>query len=97
MLWCFGLNKIIRSMEEERDYHRRYLRAVNNPVRRSILQLLKNRDMSFNELQSKLDIDEKNLCWHLHMLENGCCIIKVNKDDQIFYRSTQEGKIIDYL
>jgi DNA-binding transcriptional ArsR family regulator len=84
-------------MEEEREYHRRYLRAVNNPVRRTILQTLKSQDMSFKDLQSRLNLAEENLCWHLYMLENGYCIIKVNKDDQIFYRLTKEGKIIDYL
>jgi len=84
-------------MEEEREYHRRYLRAVNNPVRRTILQVLKDCDMSFNELQSQLDLDEKNLNWHLHILENGYCIKKINKDDKVFYRLTQEGNIVDYL
>ena len=87
----------VRSMEEERDYHSRYLRAINNPLRREILKALKEGSVTFSMLQSKMELDENSLKWHLNILENGFCIKKERKNSELFYKLTKEGLVIDYL
>ena len=84
-------------MEEERDYHVRYLRAINNPIRREILKVLKEGSVTFVMLQSKIELDETILKWHLSILENGSCIKKEMNDTELFYKLTKEGQVIDYL
>ena len=84
-------------MEEERDYHSRYLRAINNPVRRAILESLKAGSITFATLLSRMELDENRLKWHLSILENGCCVTKESRGIDIFFTLTQEGRVIDYL
>ena len=62
------------SMEETKEYHVRYLRAVNNPIRRDILRVLKDGDATIEILQSKTGLDPKTLEWHLSILEYGYCL-----------------------
>lgn len=85
------------SIEETREYHLRYLRAVNNPVRRSILRALKGREMSFEELLFITGLEEKVLRWHLEILENGFCVEKAEREGTVFYSLTEEGKVVEYI
>lgn len=85
------------SLEETREYHLRYLRAVNNPLRREILRALKDGDATIEALRSRTGLDEKTLEWHLSILEHGFCVEKEIRDGATFYTITQEGKIIDYV
>ena len=88
---------VSNSMEETKEYHVRYLRAVNNPIRREILRILKERDMTIEDLCSKTKLDAKNLTWHLELLEYGFCVMKINIGDVLVYSLTQEGKVVDYI
>ena len=85
------------SLEETKEYHRRYQRAVNNPVRRKILSILMDGEMSIEDLKSRMVMDEKTLKWHLDLLEHGFCVEKEVKADSIIYKITKDGKVIDYL
>ena len=85
------------SLEETKEYHLRYLRAVNNPLRREILRVLKDGDATIEVLQSRTGLDEKTLEWHLSILEHGFCVEKEIRDGATFYKITQEGKVIDYV
>jgi DNA-binding transcriptional ArsR family regulator len=85
------------SMEETREYHLRYLRAVNNPVRRSILRALRGGEMSFEKLLSTTGLEEKILRWHLEILEAGFCVEKRERDGTLYYNLTKEGKVIEYI
>jgi len=86
-----------RSIEETRQYHERYLRAINSPVRRRILKALKKGTATIEDLQSRTGLDENTLTWHLSILEHGFCIQKNMKEGKPVYKLTQEGRIIDYL
>lgn len=86
-----------RSMEETKEYHTRYLRAVNNPLRREILRALKEGDATLETLQSKTELDANALEWHLGILEHGFCVERENRDGETFYKLTQEGKVVDYV
>ena len=84
------------SMEETRDRHARYLRAVNNPVRRNILRALKEGNNTIETLSIATSLDAKTLDWHLKFLEYGFCVeTKIEAGKKIF-ELTQEGLVIDY-
>lgn len=84
-------------MEETKEYHLRYLRAVNNPLRREILRALKEGEATIDDLTSITRLDAKVLDWHLSILEHGFCVEKEVKEEGTVYRLTQEGKVVDYV
>jgi len=85
------------SIEETRKSHCRYLRALNNPLRRKILKALKEECLTFEELQSKTNLRSNILKWHLDVLNHDFCIEKEINQGKTYYRLTQEGKVINYL
>ena len=85
------------SMEETKERHRRYLRAVNNPIRRNILRSIEKGNTNIETISEDMGIDEKTLSWHLKILEDGFCVERVTNGDQEEYKLTQEGLVIDYL
>jgi len=86
-----------RSMEETKEYHVRYLRAVNSPVRRGILRALKDGEATVEILGERTGMEEKDLAWHLSILEHGFCVEKQDRDGETVYELTQEGKVVDYV
>ena len=82
---------------ETRQFHERYLRAVNSPLRRKILVALNEGNATFDELEAKTGLDEITLKWHLSVLESGFCIEKENKQGHSMYKLTQEGKVVNYI
>ena len=85
------------SLEETKEYHLRYLRAINNPLRREILRALKDGDATLETLQSMTELDARTLEWHLSILEHGFCVEKEVRDGETLYKLTQEGKVVDYV
>lgn len=85
------------SMEETKEYHKRYLRAVNNPTRREILRALKDGEATLKALGKSMGLDSKTLEWHLGMLEHGFCVEKESRDGETYYKLTQEGTVVEYL
>ena len=85
------------SIEETRLYHSRYLRAVNSPLRRVILRLIKENNCTFEQLKNKSNLNKSTLKWHLDILEDGFCVEKQINQGMIVYRLTQEGKVIEFL
>jgi len=86
-----------KSIEETRLYHKRYLRAINSPLRRGILRALKEGYTTIEDLKSRTGLDNDTLNWHLSVLEQGFCIEKDIKQGKLVYKLTQEGKVVDYL
>jgi len=86
-----------KTMEETKEYHERYLRAMNNPTRRDILRALKEDDSTIKNLEASTGLDAKTLDWHLSILEHGFCVEKEEKEGETLYRLTQEGKVVDYV
>ncbi len=85
------------TLEETKEYHRRFLRAVNNPLRRRILRALKDGDATIEDLQKKTGLDAKTLEWHLSILIHGFCIEKEERGEATIYKLTQEGEVVDFL
>lgn len=96
-MWDRDSKTIGDSMEETKEYHVRYLRAINSPIRRGILRALMEGDMSLDEIASKTGLDVKTVGWHVAMLEHGFCVQKVEGEGVTVYTITQEGKVVDYV
>ena len=84
-------------MEETKEYHRRYLRAVNHPLRRKILRTLREEERTLEMLKSIMGLDAKTLKWHLNILQHGFCVEKEERRGITVYKLTQEGKIVDFV
>lgn len=52
------------------EAHRRALRALQNPVRREILTMLKDNALTIEEIVNRLNLDEKTLGFHLQFLKD---------------------------
>ncbi len=87
---------IADSMEETKERHLRYLRALNSPVRREIIRAIKDGNNTIESIQTRIKIDTKTLRWHLQILEWGFCVEKETICDTVRYRITQEGQVVDY-
>ena len=85
------------SMEETKERHRRYLRAVNNPIRRKILRSIEKGNTTLASISEDTGTDEKTLDWHLRILEDGFCVEKTTEGDFEKYTLTKEGLVVDYL
>ena len=85
------------SMEETKEYHVRYLRAINSPVRREILRALKDGEATVEALAERTGIEDKSLNWHLSILEHGFCVEKQERDGEVVYELSQEGRVVDYV
>ena len=85
------------SMEETKERHRRYLRAVNNPLRRRILRALKEGHETMESLVARLGVDAKTVDWHMRILEDGYCVERAEEDGGTRYVLTQEGLVVDYV
>ena len=81
------------SMEETKDRHRRYLRAVNNPVRRNILRSMQEGNDTLEAISAHVELDPDTIEWHMRMLIDGFCVEYVNSK----YILTQEGEVVDYM
>ena len=85
------------SIELTRLYHERYLRAMNSPLRRKILRVLKEGPANVEELSSKTGIENEALKWHLNILEHGFCVQRETNSGKLLYKLTQEGRVVDYM
>ena len=83
--------------EQTKEYHLRYFRAVNNPIRRNILRALKNGSKNIDELKSETGLTKESLNWHLSVLEHGFCIEKKVVEGKTIFYLTKEGKVVNYL
>lgn len=84
-------------MLETKERHRRYLRAVNSPVRRNILRSIDRGNVTVSAISEDTDLDQKSLKWHLSILVDGFCVEKKIESDEERYSLTKEGKVVDFL
>ena len=56
--------------EEPTEAHRRALHALQNPIRREILELLREKALTLGEVVNHLNMDEKTLRFHLQFLKD---------------------------
>jgi len=94
-----------KSVEGTKYLHDLYLKAVNHPVRRQILEIVnKNKKIAKKELlkiliEKKTIKEENQLIYNVDYLIKAFCINSIEDDSsgEIFYEITQSGKVIEYL
>ncbi|MHA1671257.1 MAG: hypothetical protein ACTSV5_11880 [Promethearchaeota archaeon] len=88
-------------MKGYKYYHNLYLKAINHPVRREILNLLSKNEECSKEflLEKELIRDENMFKFNIDYLIKALCI-EIKRDEKLgenFYYITQEGKVINYF
>ena len=82
--------------------HGQYLKAVNHPVRRVILEIVNevkkiSRVNLLNALLEREAIkDEFAFNYNIDYLLKAFCIKKIEENTEIFYEITQMGKVVEY-
>jgi DNA-binding transcriptional ArsR family regulator len=84
-------------MEETKERHKRYLRAINNPIRRNILRSIEDGNNTIELISNATKIDKKTLDWHIKILVDGFCIEKTIDREHEKYTLTKEAFVVDYL
>ncbi len=100
-----SMEEFSQTTEGSKYLHDLYLKAVNHPVRREILEIVnKAKKISKKELLKELIeknvIKEENqLVYNIDYLLKAFCIKSIEDDEsnEIFYEITQSGKVIEYL
>lgn len=62
------------------------LKAISDPVRRSILELLKDDKKSAGEISEKFDLAAATVSYHLNQLKKADLIIEEKYKNYIYYR-----------
>ena len=94
-----------KTMEGSKYLHDLYLKAVNHPVRRTILEIvnkekrISKKVLLKNLLDSNVIREESQLKYNIDYLLKAFCInsIKDDESEETFYEITQSGKVIEYL
>lgn len=94
-----------KTVEGTRYLHTLYLRAVNNPVRREILNIINDSQkisktkLLKNLIDSGLVEDEYMFNYNMDFLIKAFCVNLIEDEDsgEMYYEITQSGKVIDYL
>jgi hypothetical protein len=92
-----------KTLEGTKYYHELYLKAVNHPIRRKILEFvnesgeISKKDLYNQLIENKVISDMSVLDYNLDFLIKALCIEEKQYKADIFYIITQSGKIIEYL
>jgi len=94
-----------KSVEGTRYLHDLYLKAVNHPIRREILNIvneitrISKKNLLRKLIDKKIIDDESMFNYNMDYLIKAFCIksIKDEKTNEIFYEITQSGRVIEYL
>jgi ArsR family transcriptional regulator len=77
----------------------RVFKALNDPIRREILELLKERDMNAGEIADNFNITKPSISHHLDLLKQADLVISVKKGQFVNYtlNKTVVDEIIQWL
>ena len=96
------MEEYAETIEGTNYLHDLYLKAVNNPVRREMLNIINEGKISKEDLLSKLlenkTLDDDSMFkYHIDYLKNAFCIKILEEDDKTYYEITQSGEVVDKL
>lgn len=60
-------------------------KALNDPTRRSILELLKERDLTAGEIAEKFQISWPSISHHLELLKRAGLVVSVKEGQYVYY------------
>ena len=99
-----SIEEYSKTLEGTKYLHDLYLRAVNHPVRRKLLEIInKSNKISKKELlnvlvEKNLIKDENQLIYNIDYLIKAFCINSIEDENgEIFYEITQSGKVVEYF
>ena len=74
-------------------------KALNDPTRREILELLKNRDLTAGEIADKFNISKPSISHHLDLLRQAGLVQSVKEGQFIYYslNTTVMDEILTWL
>jgi DNA-binding transcriptional ArsR family regulator len=77
----------------------RVFKALNDPIRREILELLKEKDMNAGEIADNFNITKPSISHHLDLLKQADLVISVKKGQFVNYtlNKTVVDEIIQWL
>ncbi len=77
----------------------RIFKALNDPIRREILELLKERDMNAGEIADHFNITKPSISHHLDALKQADLVVSVKKGQFVNYtlNRTVVDEIIQWL
>ncbi len=77
----------------------RVFKALNDPIRREILELLKERDMNAGEIADHFNITKPSISHHLDSLKQADLVVSVKKGQFVYYslNRTVVDEIIQWL
>jgi len=84
-------------MRDVRERHLKYFRAVSSPLRRDILKVLEEGELTIEVLRSRTNLDRKILEWHLDVLQQASCVERDRRGGEVIYKITKQGRIVDRL
>jgi ArsR family transcriptional regulator, arsenate/arsenite/antimonite-responsive transcriptional repressor len=77
----------------------RVFKALNDPIRREILELLKEKDMNAGEIADHFNITKPSISHHLDSLKQADLVFSVKKGQYVYYtlNTTVVDEIIQWL
>ena len=74
-------------------------KALNDPVRRKILELLREKDMNAGEIADHFNITKPSISHHLDLLKQADLVVSIKKGQFIIYslNTTVVDEIIQWL
>jgi DNA-binding transcriptional ArsR family regulator len=92
-----------KTLEGTKYFHSLYLKAVNHPIRREILEII-HRSSRISESELFEQLKEKGLLdnpttfrYNIDFLLKALCIDRTQENEVYWYQITQAGKVIEYL
>ncbi|MFX1345718.1 MAG: hypothetical protein ACFFBC_13295 [Promethearchaeota archaeon] len=92
-----------KTVEGTKYLHSLYLKAVNHPVRREILETINkvkkiSKEKLLDMLINKNVInDESSLNYNMDYLVKAFCVKTFEEHNKIYYEITQSGQVVNYL
>ena len=74
-------------------------KALNDPIRRKILELLKEKDMNAGEIAKHFQITKPSISHHLDLLKQAGFVVSIKKGQFVYYslNTTVVDEIIQWL
>lgn len=74
-------------------------KALNDPTRRSILELLKKKDMTAGEIADQFNISKPSISHHLDLLKQADLVVAVKEGQFVFYsiNTTVMDEIVQWI
>jgi ArsR family transcriptional regulator len=85
-IWGYDISVLTNMYQEVFQLHADLLKALAQPRRLEIVNLLQNQELSVTEIQDMLALPQANLSQHLQVLRKQGVVVDRREGKQIFYR-----------